>query len=316
MNVTLFGQSAGTVNFTNMTVSVTWSGSVDEVARKADITYINAPYDPIVRDLPKPVLGDYFSLIENGTEIFFGRVYGIEKTSENGTVTANCIDDSNFLLKTHGKYSFEKKTAGAIAAQVLSDFEFPVGSLAGGAEIKSMIVNGESVYDIIKNAYDQSSKLDGNKYTIRMEGRALVVEPKGSAVATLELAEDSNIIKSSYQESTDSIVNRVVIYDKDGNRKGTVEDGGSIGQYGVFQQIYEEEEGLNPETAAENMLSEPDQSMNISALGNISCVSGCAINLRDSATGIYGTYWVKNDSHKFEHGNHTMDLEISFKEVG
>lgn len=48
-----------------------WSGSCEEVGRTCDITHINAPYDPVVKSLPAPKLGDYVTVIdETDGELF------------------------------------------------------------------------------------------------------------------------------------------------------------------------------------------------------------------------------------------------------
>lgn len=307
----------GSRDITGMVQRITWSGSTEEVARKCDIAYVNAPYDPIVSSLPAPRLGNYISVSDSDYgELFSGRVYGIEKSSSYGTVTANCIEDIQYLLKSKGKYSFANTTAEEITAQICADYEFPTGELAStGVEIKTLVCNGEVLMDIIKKAYAQASKENGKKYMFIQRGRSLCVVEKGSTASTYTVSDSTNITESHYTEKTESIVNKVVIYDKTGERIGEVSDGGSLDQYGTFQDIYTEEEGVDPYSAAQNMLTTPDQSLSITALGDCGCTAGNAIKLHDAATGMYGLYWVKNDTHTFENGIHSMQLEIEFKEV-
>jgi hypothetical protein len=51
-------------DITQMVESVDWTGSTESVARTADITIINAPYDENISFLPRPATGDFISLIE------------------------------------------------------------------------------------------------------------------------------------------------------------------------------------------------------------------------------------------------------------
>lgn len=53
----------------------------------------------------------------------------------------------------------------------------------------------------------------------------------------------------------DSMVNVVKIYDENKKQVGEVKNGNWIDKYGIYQQIYTKEKGINAETAAKNMLS-------------------------------------------------------------
>lgn len=305
-------------DITGMIAKVEWSGQGAEVARKCDLTYANAPYDPNVKDLPSPQAGDYVTVTDSEDgELFYGRVEGSEKGSTYGTLTANCIEDSQFLVKSKVKYSFTNKTPEEITALILKDFEFPVGNLAStGVNIKSFVADGTTIYDAIKNAYAEATKQTHEYYLLTMRGRALNVEVSGSRVTSYKISEKTNITESHYSEKTDSVINKVVIYDQKGDRVGEVTNAGSMGKYGTYQEIYKATDNdKDVKTAASAMLKDPEQSLSVSALGDNSCTSGCGIILEDSATEQYGLYWIKNDTHTYENGNHTMQLELSFKKI-
>ena len=302
-------------DITQMVESVDWSGSTESVARTADITIINAPYDENISVLPRPATGDFITLIEE-KELFFGRVYGIEKTSEIGTVTVNCIDNLQYLLKSKWNYNFKNKTAEAIAAQVLADVQFPVHTLEPtGINIKSMLCQRETIYDIIMQAYTIAHKVNQKLYMCILENNILSVIEKGIIVTNYKLSEGLNITKSSFTESTESIINKVKIYDDKGNQVGEVTDEESIKQYGLFQELYTVEEGVNQNTAANLMLTQPEQTLSVEAIGDMNCLSGYGVTVEDSVTGMKGLYWIKSDKHSFKDGVHTMELELSFKNL-
>lgn len=300
-----------------MVEKVEWSGSCEEVGRTCDITHINAPYDPVVKSLPAPKLGDYVTVIdETDGELFFGRVSGRERGSGYGTLTANCVEDSQRLLKNKVKYSFTNKTPEEIAGIILADYQFPVGELAQtGVTLKSLIINGDSIYDAIKKAYKQAEKQNGKHYLFAMRNRALQIRESGQEMVAYLIAEDRNITESHFSEKSDNVVNSVVICDGSGNRIGVVNDQESESLYGTFKEIYTQEEGVDASAAASEKLQGPEQSLSVTALGNNGCVAGCAIVLKDSATEQYGLFWVKNDKHTYQNGTHTMELELSFKEL-
>ena len=304
-------------DITGMVTRIEWGGSDEEVARTCDISYINAPYDQTVKSLPVPSLGNYISVNDNGTEIFFGRITGAEKSSAYGTVTANCVEDSQLLAHNKCKYNFcEPTTPEAAAAMILADYEFPAGNLAvTGVEITSMIINGENIIDAIQMLYGEATKKTGKKYRVYMQGRALCVEEKGSISAQYVLSEDKNITESHYTEKSENVVNRVVLYDKEGNRTGEVTNGASMAEYGTYTEIATEEINVSADAKANSMMQDPEQSLSVTALVDSSCIAGRAVSIADSATGIYGLYWVKSDKHTWENNVHTMTLELDFKGV-
>lgn len=305
-------------NITGMVEGIEWYGSAEEVARSCDISYINAPYDPIVANLPRPTLGNYVTVVADGSEIFFGRIVGSEKSSAYGTLTANCVEDINALAKNKCKYNFsEPITPEEITAVICADYEFPTGSLAGtGVEITSLVINGQSIIDAIALAYEEATKITGKRYRVYMQGHALCVAERGSTSTTYTLSEDSNITESHFTEHSNNLVNHVVLYDENGERIGEVSDGASMATYGTYTEMVQAEINVDAETQAASLMKGPDQSLSVTALGNISCVSGNAVQLMDSATGMYGTYWIQSDHHTFRNNVHTMQLELSFKELG
>ena len=305
-------------DITGMVSKIEWSGSTEEVARSCDITYVNAPYDPVVKNLPQPKLGDYVTVTDSDAgELFYGRVYGAEKSSSYGTVTANCVDDAQRLLKTKVKYSFTGKTAEEIASMILADYGFPASGLAStGVVLKTYVADAKSIYDAIQGAYAEAEKTTGKHYLLGMSGRALNITVSGSQTTSYVISESTNITESHYTEKSDDMVNKVVIYDSNGNRVGEIGDSASEAQYGLFQEIYTATANTTDATAeAAKKLAKAEQSLSVTALGDISCTAGKGITLYDSATEQNGLFWIKNDKHTFENNIHTMTLELSFKAI-
>lgn len=303
-------------DITEMISSVEWGGDVLAAARTSDLSVVNAPYDSHIGTLPAASPGDFIG-IELEEEIFYGQVYGIEKTSEDGTVTWNCADQLQHLLKSYAKYNFKNTTAEAITAQVCADFQFPVGSLAQtGILIPTMICDNNMIYDIIMGAYTKAWKQSGKLYQCRMENRALCVIEKGQMLAGgFVLAENMNITKTSYKESTESVINRVKIYNENGQQVGEVTDTESAEKYGIFQETYTVEEGIQPAAGAGMLMNGPEQTLTVEAVGDINCIAGRGVKVQDSATGMAGLYWIKSDRHIFQNGIHTMSLELQFKNI-
>ena len=301
-------------NITNACSKITWKGSASEASRSVDFDYINAPYDKSV-NLPSIATGDYISLEDTKEgEIFFGQIFGVEKSSQTGTITFTAYDMMKHLLESTGQYNFKNLTAEAIASQVCADIQIPIRHLhSTGVNIASMICDKMKMYDIVMAAYTKAHKITGDKYFAMIYKRGLGVYKTEWAVKGFTLSENSNIYASSISERMDDIKNKVLIFDDKGKQIGEVKDDGSLKKFGVFQEIYSKEEGIDPTTGAKNLLKiKPTQEIKISAIGDINCLSCYFVEVKDTATGLSGKYWISSDSHTFENGTHKMELELRF----
>lgn len=314
MKINLIKDTGVIYNITNAVSRIVWKGSASEAARSVDFDYINAPYDNTV-NLPGISTGDYISLEDSKeSEIFFGQIFGIEKSSQTGTISFTAYDMMKHLLESTGQYNFKNLTAEAIVAQVCADIQVPIRHLhPTGVNISSMICDKMKMYDIVMAAYTKAHHITGDKYFAMIYKRGLGVYKTEWAVKGFTLSENSNIFASSISESMDEIKNKILIFDDKGKQIGEVKDDESLKKFGVFQEIYSKEDGVDPTTGANNLLKiTPSQSIKISAIGDINCLSCYFVEVKDTATGLSGKYWISSDTHTFENGTHKMELELKF----
>ena len=314
MKINLIKDTGVIYNITNAVSRIVWKGSASEAARSVDFDYINAPYDNTV-NLPSISTGDYISLEDSKEgEIFFGQIFGIEKSSQTGTITFTAYDMMKHLLESTGQYNFKNLTAEAIVAQVCADIQVPIRHLhPTGVNISSMICDKMKMYDIVMAAYTRAHHITGDKYFAMIYKRGLGVYKTEWVVKGFTLSENSNIFASSISESMDEIKNKILIFDDKDKQIGEVKDDESLKKFGVFQEIYSKEEGVDPTTGANNLLKiKPSQSIKISALGDINCLSCYFVEVKDTATGLSGKYWISSDTHTFENGTYKMELELRF----
>nr|DAX63283.1 MAG TPA: 43 kDa tail protein [Caudoviricetes sp.] len=314
MKINLIKDTGVIYNITNAVSRIVWKGSASEAARSVDFDYINAPYDNTV-NLPGIATGDYISLEDTKEgEIFFGQIFGIEKSSQTGTISFTAYDMMKHLLESTGQYNFKNLTAEAIVTQVCADIQVPIRHLhPTGVNISSMICDKMKMYDIVMAAYTRAHRITGDKYFAMIYKRGLGVYKTEWAVKGFTLSENSNIFASSITESMDDIKNKILIFDDKGKQIGEVKDDGSIKKFGVFQEIYSKEEGVDATTGAKNLLKvKPTQAIKISAIGDINCLSCYFVEVKDAATGLSGKYWISSDAHTFENGTYKMELELRF----
>ena len=314
MKINLIKDTGVIYNITNAVSRIVWKGSASEAARSVDFDYINAPYDNTV-NLPSISTGDYISLEDSKEgEIFFGQIFGIEKSSQTGTISFTAYDMMKHLLESTGQYNFKNLTPEAIVDQVCADIQVPIRHLhPTGVNISSMICDKMKMYDIVMAAYTRAHRITGDKYFAMIYKRGLGVYKTEWAVKGFTLSENSNIFASSISETMDEIKNKILIFDDKGKQIGEVKDDESLKKFGVFQEIYSKEEGVDATTGAKNLLRvKPTQAIKISAIGDINCLSCYFVQVKDTATGLSGKYWISSDSHTFENGIHKMELELRF----
>ena len=314
MKIKLIKDTGTIYDISGACARIIWKGSASEASRSVDFDYINAPYDKTV-NLPSIATGDYISLEDTKEgEIFFGQVFGVEKSSQTGTITFTAYDMMKHLLESTGQYNFKNLTAEAIASQVCADIQVPIRHLhPTGVNIASMICDKMKMYDIVMAAYTKTHKITGDKYFAMIYKRGLGVYKTEWVVKGFILSESTNIYASSISESMGDIKNKVLIFDDKGKQIGEVKDDGSVKKFGIFQEIYSKEEGIDPTTGAKNLLKiKPTQAIKISAIGDINCLSCYFVEVKDTATGLSGKYWIASDSHTFENGTDKMELELRF----
>lgn len=293
---------------------VEWSGSASQASRELSFDLINAPNDSF--DIPKVSTGDFVSFSYNGEEVFYGQIYGIERSSNIGTITYTAYDAMKNLLESTGQYNFKNQTAEGIAKQVLDDMQIPIRHLhPTGVNIPSLLCDDKGIYEIIMGAYTKAHQVTKDKYFPMIYKRGFAIYKTEWSVKNFILSETENITAASLTETMESIVNRVKIYDEKGKQIGEIKDDGSIKKYGVFQKIYKKEEKGTVQAANALMNVLPKQEIKISALGDINCLSCYFVNVKDSATGLNGKYWISSDRHSFEGEVYTMELELRFDSV-
>jgi hypothetical protein len=306
------------IDITEVVASVAWAGSTTQAARTAEVSIANAPDDEAIEKLKLNIAaGDVIKLIENGSTIFYGEVQTKEKKSETGTIIYSCTDLLAHLLRSTAVYNFQNTTPEEITKKVCADFKIKTGSIAESkATIKKMIIDGSTIYDIIMMAYTKASRQTGKLYICRMNGSELSVEVKGSKVENFILAEGYNITNAAYQETIENMVNVVKIFDDAGKQIGEVKNADWIANYGIYQQIYKKESGVNETAAANNLLVGVEKKVTLDGInGKINCIAGNGVEVYDKATGLNGLFWIENDSHTWENGTHIMSLELNFKNV-
>lgn len=309
-----------TKDITELVTSVTWSGSYKQAARQLEFAIAVSPTDEY---LPRTniALGNMVQFYTaDGVERFRGYVFFKEKTLSGDEMQVTAYDGGVYLLKSKMTYNFKRMFPAQITQKVCAEVGIPVGELANPGDYVSFIADNQPLYDIIMQAYTHSAKLDGSKYMVVMSEGKLNVIRKGTIVAKYalspEIEPDTTLLSNStYTESLENAVTRVKVYDDKHNEIGIAENAEGVQNYGVLQEAYTKEKDKAHQTVAENILRGPERTAEVEVLGNIECVAGRAVIVREPYTGLDGLFYIDADEHTWEAGQHTMRLELNFKNM-
>lgn len=299
-------------DITQQVETVVWSGDYKQAARKLELKIASSPKAPNI----SISTGQSIMLLnDDGNELFRGIIFTQEKDRTANLLTVTVYDELIYLLKSRITYNFKMITAEGITRRIADDYSIPLGDLAETGTLQNIILRGESPYAGIMKAYTAVSRQNGKKYLPRMKNGKLEVVEKGTATAKYVLAANSNITSAKYKESIEDMVNLVKIYDGYGNYFDEVKNEDWRKTYGLIQNVYYKEEDKEPYTVAENMLKGLAQEGYISALGDSECITGNAVQVKESYTGLTGLFYIDTDKHIWEKGHHRMELGLHFKNI-
>lgn len=301
-------------DITQYVSTMTWSGSKSEVARKLELSILNAPLDKNITPVTLKLADPVYLMDDDGKELFRGFITDREPSSKAGTVSYTAYDLLYYTLKSKATYNIKNKTAEAITKMVCKDLEIPTGSLASTNIKQKLLAQDKTIYEIIMMAYTKAHNQNEKSYIAKAVKGKLTVAEIGATICKTELSEESNITSSKYKESLSNMVNRVKIYDSEGTQKGVVEKESYL-KYGIFQSTYTKEDGVDSKKAAKSLFNGVEKTFTFECLNYNDAITGNGAMITDKVTGIKGLVWIDSDTHKWTNGVATMTLTVTLKKV-
>lgn len=299
-------------NITDYVERITWEGSDSQTSRTVSITVAYDYYNGVWLDISP---GDLLWLRENG-DLFIGVVTNRPRKGETGTVSHTAKDFMHYLLRSTGSYNFKKTMPEKVAKKVCADLMIQTGNLYETKKyLPKLLFESESYYNMIVKAYNSAAKKMSAKYppafmpVMDMMKLSVIIKGQRSGIV---LDGDNDIMSAEYEEHSDNMVTRVKILNSSGKVTGTVENEEDIKRFGVYQSTYKKTGKENAKTAAKQLLTGLTKEAKVKAVGYIQCRAGYSVEVKDRASGLVGTFYIANDSHTWENGIHTMDLNLKY----
>ena len=288
--------SAGTYDITSLAKQITWSGSLSQGARTLSFDMASPPYGPAVT-VPELPPGAGVAFYQDERLLFSGFVISRSRAAESGSVSVTCYDRGFYLLKNQGIYQFRAQTPAAIVRRVCADFGIQTGILADPETKVTRNFIGTALYKILMTAYTLAAEEDGKAYQIRFRGERLDVVEIEKNDETLILEGGVNLQSLSASDSIDKTVTQVAVYDSKNVILRTEKNAELIPLYGVIQQAIRQTDGQDAGAKAKKLLTDNglSQTLTVESLGNIACITGGTVVVKEPVTGIYGLFWITAD---------------------
>ena len=301
------------LDITNLLINVTWSGDYKSCARKLEFSLISSPMDKNIPKVDIPLMS-IISFYEDDSELFRGFVYEREKSSDN-SMSFLCYDYAAKLNDIKVSYNIKNETASSIYNKALSEYGLSKGDIVGASTPIKKVFLGVTIYDMVMTAYTEEAKKTGKKYMVYSKGDKFCSMEKGNVKLKLSFEEGKNILSSNFKESVSGMVNKVIIVDENGNKVSEVKNDEWLKTYGLFQEVYKKEEDKDSNAEAKAMLKDIEQTCSLSGFGDTTCITGYGVEVKDTHTGLVGLFYIDSDTHTWEGGNYTIDLELNFKNI-
>ena len=299
-------------DITEAITSVTWSGDYQQSARKLEFSMVTSSLD---KSVPKPDIptGSTVIFYEKNVELFRGMIFS---RSVNGNeISFLAYDDGIRLLKIKGYYNFKNKSVTSICNQICSDYSIPKGTFPEVSTKITRVFINVSLYEIIMYCYTEASKVNGKKYMCVFDKGKVSVLEKGVNKLNLTFEEMNNLIDTSYSESIENMVNKVVVVNDKGSKVAHYYKQSEIDLYGLFQEVIRENEDKDNKIEAESKYKGIERTCSLSGFGDTTCKVGYQVTVKDTNTNMLGFFYIDTDKHTWNGGTYKIDLSLNFQNI-
>ena len=266
--------------------------------------------------------GDPVRVKVDGVNAFYGFIFKItgNKTPER-QITAYTQER---YLKNKATYVLTNKRADEIVKSICADFGLQSGTLENTRYLYSAVEDNVSLYDIILNALDETTRNNGEMYVLYDDMGKLCLENISSRKLDILLDEETGE-NFSYSSSIDGeTYNSIALYRDPSSGTGTsktreyvyADDINNINKWGLLRYYDTFDDGVDGKTKAAKLLelyNQKTKSLTLEKqLGDIRVMGGTLVPVRlDLGDVKLSNYMmVEEVSHEISENYHTMTLKL------
>ena len=298
---------------TQLVQSVTLSGDIRQTARELSCALV-VPRDGST-EVPPLEEGAWLTLQTEGKPRFFGPLLQCTTASQSFVADLSALDRGRFLAGNQGYYQFVGATPEEAAALICTDFGIPVASLASTGVKVSRSFPGKSLDTILRTMYSLAGNQNGKRYLLRFNGEGALEVVEKPASASLEIVRTMGV--SNTWEIT-GLSNSAAIYTDDGALVRRVEDQASLALNGRLEHVVVQRAGEDAGAEAQAWLADNglQQQLTVEVLDPpLDLITGAAVLLRDTGSGVSGLFWVDSDTHTWKNGLHLGKFSLNVRNL-
>ncbi|WP_418655443.1 XkdQ/YqbQ family protein [Clostridioides difficile] len=297
-----------------MVEKVTWSGDYKSPSRTLEFSIVQSASDINFRQIDIPIASTVCFYVDD-KEIYRGMIINRSKDSSNNSISFVSKDMGFLLTQSEVSYNFKDKLVEDIAKQVFNDNKLAVGNIPKTNVKYTKMFIGVTGYDTIMSAYTEASKTTKKKYMIEANIDKFNVIEKGTITLNVMFEEGSNLINTSFSESMENVKNKVLVVDQYGNKISEKVDDKIFKDVGVImQKVIQQQE--NSTVDIESEFKGIEQTCSLKGYGDVTCITGRGVKVKDNYTGLVGLFYIDTDKHNWDsNGNYEIDLDLNFQNI-
>lgn len=291
----------------------TWSGDYRSPSRTLEFSIIQSASDINFRQIDIPVASTVCFYVDD-KELFRGMIIDRSKDSNNNNIDFTAKDMGFLLLQSEVSYNFKDKLVEDIAKQVFLENKLPLGNLPKtGVKYTKMFI-GVTGYDTIMSVYTEASKTTKKKYMIESNLDKFNVIEKGVVTLNITFEEGFNLINTNFSESMENVKNKVLVVDQYGNKISEKINDSIFKDVGVImQKVIQQQENSTIDIDGE--FKGIEKTCSLKGYGDITCVTGRGVKVKDSYTKLIGLFYIDTDKHTWQNGDYQIELELNFENI-
>lgn len=322
MNIKVYiydNRNGSTFDVSEVVSDVTITTYLEDNPGKLEFTIL--PTDPLTF-----AEGATVSVVLDGHNMFKGFIFKTSRSQNAEKVKITCYDQLRYL-KNKDSRVFEGVTSSQIFEQLCKDFVLKYSVVDASSHVCApRSEDATSLYDMIKNALDDTLANTGNWYFIRDNFGTLEHLNITSCVRPEVLGDASFVTGFDYATSIDDeVYNQIKLYrdnEDTGKREvfivnDTINGGRKLNEWGILQLYEKVDESYNLaqiEARALQMLKyycEVRKSLTLHCLGVKEFFAGCIFKCKIADLGdleLNSYLLVTECTHKISNEKHTMDI--------
>ena len=291
---------------------MSWSGSVRQTARELSATLAV----PRTGSVTPPALreGAYLTLRRAGETVFTGPLLTATTSSQDSLVDLSALDRGRFLVGNEGWYSFSGITPETGRRRHRPGLRHPGGRPGRRRrerepEIPRRGPGQNHPHPLRPGRGAKWKALPGPLHRRRGPGGG------GEAHQRVVVHRLHHAVTNTWDIT--NLQNSVAIRTQEGALVRRVEDADSVALNGRLEHVITQRDGGTRGSEAQAWLEDNglQQNLTVETLGDPRLITGEAVLLRDTGSGVSGLFWIDGDTHTWKNGQYYCKLTLNFRNL-